>query len=89
MRHLILLLAMAAAQPNYELWEPLSPRFESTGGTGVMIDGYDPIIALFRAVPVQGGIPCTETRWAAMDRSGDGTSPFQVFIRDGISRRSP
>lgn len=115
MRHLAILLAIlagpAGAQMNYESWEPLQRRFESTGGGGVMIDEYDPIvvddrcvtpftatlpdgtvyrnIALFRAVPVQGGILCTEARWSAMDRSGQGTSPFQVFIKDGISRRSP
>lgn len=115
MRRLVPLLALAAApaaaQPNYGQWEPLQRRFESTGGGGVMIDGYDPIviddrcvtpftatlpdgtvhrnIALFRAVPVQGGILCTQARWAAMDRSGEGTSPFQVFIRDGVARRSP
>jgi hypothetical protein len=115
MRRLAILLAIAAspamAQTNYGSWEPLQRRFESTGGGGVMIDEYDPIviddrcvtpfsatlpdgtiyrnIALFRAVPVQGGILCTQARWAAMDRSGQGTSPFQVFIRDGILRRSP
>lgn len=46
-------------------------------------------IAIFRAMPVQGGILCTQARWSALDRSANGTSPFEVFIKDGISRRSP
>lgn len=110
---LTFLLATAAAwaQPNYESWERLAPRFESTGGGGVTITEYDPIvlddrcvtpftatlpdgqafrnIAIFHAVPVQGGILCTRARWSAMDRSAQGTSPFEVFIKDGVSRRSP
>ena len=115
MRRIALLLALAAtpafAQPNYESWERLTPRFESTGGGRVMITEYYPIvlddrcvtpftatlpkgqafrnIAMFHAVPVQGGILCTRARWSAMDRSGQGTSPFEVFIKDGVSRRSP
>lgn len=115
MRRIALLLALMAtpafAQVNYESWEPLVPRFESTGGGGVMIGEYDPVviddrcvtpftatlpdgqvfrnIALFHAEPVQGGILCTRARWSAMDRSANGTSPFEVFIKDGVSRRSP
>ncbi len=115
MRRIALLLALTAtpalAQTDYTSWERLVPRFESTGGGGVMIGEYDPIIiddrcvtpfsatlpdgqvfrniAIFQAVPVQGGILCTRARWSAMDRSSNGTSPFEVFIKDGVSRRSP
>jgi hypothetical protein len=35
----------AAAQENYPGWAVLQNPFESTGGGGIMIDGYRPIIA--------------------------------------------
>ncbi len=44
---------------------------------------------LFDARPVQGGILCTSGRWRAKDGSASGTTPFELFIRDGIVRRSP
>ena len=34
----------AAAQENYESWKPLTSSFLSTGGGGIMIKGYDPVI---------------------------------------------
>lgn len=37
----------AAAQEtreNFEAWAPLQPVFESTGGGGIMIGGYDPVL---------------------------------------------
>src|SRR5438045_9735428 len=41
-------LALAApaalAQENYESWPVLRPTFPSTGGNGIMIKGYDPVI---------------------------------------------
>jgi len=42
----VLLLAMAGAtaQENYASWELLENPFESTGGGGIMIGGYDPVI---------------------------------------------
>ena len=46
-------------------------------------------IVIFQAMPVQGGILCTRARWTALDRSSQGTSPYEVFIRDGVARRSP
>jgi hypothetical protein len=46
-------------------------------------------IVVFQAVPVQGGILCTRARWSALDRSSQGTSPYEVFIKDGVARRSP
>jgi len=31
-------------QENYDSWPPLQSTFESTGGNGIMIKGYDPVI---------------------------------------------
>ena len=43
----------------------------------------------FDAVPAQGGILCTDGKWRAVDGSASGTTPLRVFIKDGVSRRSP
>ena len=43
----------------------------------------------FDAVPVAGGVLCTNGRWRAKDGSASGTTPFRVFIRDGVVRRPP
>jgi hypothetical protein len=34
----------AIAQENYESWPPLKSTFVSTGGGGIVIKGYDPVI---------------------------------------------
>lgn len=34
----------ALAQENYEGWPPLTSTFASTGGGGIMIKGYDPVL---------------------------------------------
>jgi hypothetical protein len=34
----------ASAQENYESWPLLRSTFPSTGGNGIMIKGYDPVI---------------------------------------------
>jgi hypothetical protein len=104
--------AMAAStEDNYESWAPLQTPFESTGGGGIMIGGYDPITVSdkcrtdftatepggkvyynkieFDVVPVQGGVLCTNGKWQAVDGSMSGTTPFRVFIKDGVRRRSP
>ena len=44
---------------------------------------------VFDAKPVQGGILCTNGRWRAKDGRTTGTTPFEVFIKDGVRRRSP
>lgn len=44
---------------------------------------------VFDAKPVAGGILCTNGRWRAKDGSSSGTTPLEVFIKDGIRRRSP
>ncbi len=40
----------------------------------------------FEAVPVAGGILCRNGRWRAHDGSASGTTPLQVFIKDGTIR---
>ncbi|MBX9588184.1 MAG: hypothetical protein K2X43_02695 [Hyphomonadaceae bacterium] len=100
-----------SAEENYESWPLLQNPFESTGGGGIMIGGYEPVVAgntctttftatepggkvyynkvEFDAVPVRGGILCTNGRWQAIDGSMSGTTPFRVFIKDGVRRRAP
>jgi hypothetical protein len=43
----------------------------------------------FDAVSKQGGILCTNGKWRAKQGDATGTTPFEVFIKDGIIRRSP
>ena len=40
----VLTVSGARAQDNYDNWPPLQSTFESTGGNGIMIKGYDPVI---------------------------------------------
>jgi hypothetical protein len=102
---------VAANEPSYGSWPPLVNPFESTGGGGVMIDGYKPIVSgnrcttdfsvrmpdgatflneiVFEAKSIQGGVLCTAGKWRAKDGSASGTTPFEVFLKDGVVRRSP
>jgi hypothetical protein len=109
-------VAMQAAQAqgnqeNYESWRLHTPTFGSTGGNGVIIGEYNPIVVgdkcrtdftatladgkvyyntvEFDAVPAQGGILCTNGKWRARDGSSSGTTPYQVFFKDGIVRGAP
>jgi hypothetical protein len=97
--------------PDYAAWPPLVNPFESTGGGGVMIDEYRPVVAngvcttdfavkmpdgarflneiVFEAKPVQGGVLCTNGKWRSKDGSSSGTTPFEMFIKDGAVKRSP
>ena len=106
-----LLTAAASREENYESWAILTNPFESTGGGGVMIGEYNPVIVgnkcvtnftatlpdgkvyynvvEFETVQVQGGTLCTNGTWRARDGSASGTTPFRVFIKDGVTRRSP
>jgi hypothetical protein len=101
------------AADDFSKWPLLAAEFESTGGGGIMIRGYDPVVTdgkcdtnftahepgasgkvyanavTFDATPVQGGILCSNGRWRALDGSATGTTPLQVFIKDGVKRRSP
>jgi hypothetical protein len=103
--------AQTPATPNYESWPVLKNPFPSTGGGGVMIGGYDPVVnnnicttdftailpdgvvlrneVVFDAVPKAGGILCTNGKWRAKDGGANGTTPFEVFIKDGVKRGSP
>ncbi|MGL4242106.1 MAG: hypothetical protein ACRCTI_13440 [Beijerinckiaceae bacterium] len=103
--------AVRAQTPDYASWPLLVNPFESTGGGGVMIDGYKPVVSgdrcttdfsvrmpdgatfqneiVFEARRIQGGVLCTDGRWRAKDGSNSGTTPFEVFIKDGAVRRSP
>ena len=107
----LLRAAEGLAQENYESWEVLKNPFESTGGGGVMIGEYNPVIVgnkcvtnftttlpdgkvyynvvEFETVEVQGGTLCTNGAWRARDGSASGTTPFRVFIKDGVVRRAP
>lgn len=98
------------AQENFESWTPLKDPFPSTGGGGIMIHDYDPVVAngkcttnfraietngttyrnsiVFDAVEAQGGVLCTNGKWRAADGSAEGTTPFRVFIKDGVKRGS-
>ena len=99
------------AEENYESWAVLKNPFESTGGGGVMIGEYNPVIVgskcvtnftatlpdgkvyhnvvEFETVQIQGGTLCTNGAWRARDGSASGTTPLRVFIKDGVTRRSP
>jgi hypothetical protein len=48
-------------------------------------------IAVFEAVPAEGGVLCTAGRWRAEDGTGEaGTTPLEVFLRaDGARFRAP
>lgn len=106
-----LLTLPAVAEEDYAAWPLLRPSFPSTGGNGVMIGEYRPVvigdrcataftatiadgtvyrnIVVFEAVPAQGGILCANGKWSAADGSAAGTTPYRVFIRDGVARGAP
>ncbi len=108
---LVLPVGAALAQGEPDTWAPLQAEFPSTGGGGIVIRGYDPVVTgtlcrtdfqavdpngtvyrnevEFDAVPTAGGILCTNGRWRAKDGGASGTTPFQVFIKDGVKRGSP
>jgi len=101
----------AGAQERFEDWPLLTNPFPSTGGGGIMIHDYDPLIAggkcttkfravepngttyhnliEFEAVETQGGVLCANGKWRSADGSASGTTPFRVFIKDGVRRGSP
>jgi hypothetical protein len=99
------------APENYESWPLMQSEFPSTGGNGIIIKGYDPVIVNgkcvtdfsahtpdgkayynvveFEIVDVQGGKLCTNGKWRAKDGSASGTTPYRVFIKDGVRRGAP
>lgn len=102
--------AAVSAQEDYEAWAPLTDPFPSTGGGGIMIHDYDPVVAngvcttnfraiepngatyrntiTFEAIETQGGTLCSNGKWHAVDGSASGTTPFRVFIKNGVKRGS-
>ena len=46
-----------------------------------------PATVQWTAIPRDGGIYCTEGKWRTKDGSGSGTTPLEVFIKDGVVRR--
>lgn len=46
-------------------------------------------MVVFEARPTSGGVMCTQGRWRAKDGSAEGTTPLEVFIKDGVVRRAP
>lgn len=101
----------ASAQESYDNWRLHTPTFPSTGGNGVIIGDYNPVVAgdkcrtdftatladgkiyyntvEFDAVPAQGGTLCTNGKWRAKDGSANGTTPYQVFVKNGVMRGNP
>ena len=102
--------APSLGQVAYESWPVLTDPFASTGGGGIMIHDYDPVVAggqcttnfraiepngtvyrnaiVFDAVEAQGGVLCTNGRWRSLDSDATGTTPFRVFLKDGVKRGS-
>jgi hypothetical protein len=100
----------ASAADDFEKWPVLKSTFPSTGGGGITIKGYDPVITggkcittfmavesgdnpkvytsviEFDAVPTAGGTLCTAGKWRAFDGGASGTTPFQVFFKNGVFR---
>lgn len=112
-----LILGAATAQTapvlaeDYGTWPAHQREFGSTGGGGVRIGAYDPVVngalcttdftanladgtilrntAEFDAVPTQGGVLCTNGRWRSLESDARGTTPYRVFLRDGMIRGWP
>jgi hypothetical protein len=46
-----------------------------------------PASVQWTAFPRDGGVFCAEGKWRTKDGSGSGTTPLEVFIKDGVVRR--
>ena len=42
----------------------------------------------FEAVAKDGGTLCTNGKWRSMDNASSGTTPYQVYFKDGVFRGS-
>ena len=102
-----------AAQESFESWPVLRSTFPSTGGGGITIKGYDPIVTggkclttfmaveagpepkvypnyiEFEAVPALSGTLCRNGQWRAFDGGASGTTPYRLYLKDGVWRGSP
>ncbi len=67
---------LAAAQENFEAWAPLKDPFPSTGGGGIMIHDYDPVVAggqcttKFRAIEPNGTVYSNSITFEAVEAQG-------------------
>lgn len=54
-------------------------------------DGKDkyPATVEWTANPRDGGTYCASGKWRTKDGSGSGTTPLEVFVKDGVVRRAP
>jgi hypothetical protein len=68
----------ASAQENYESWPLLRSTFPSTGGNGIMIKGYDPVIT---------GGKCLTTFMAVEPGADPKVYPNFIEFRGGGGRR--
>ena len=71
-------------------YEPVVANGKCTTDFTAIIEGksyYNEVV--FDAVPTQGGILCTNGKYRAKDGSAEGTTPFEVFIKDGVKRAKP
>jgi hypothetical protein len=67
---------LAVAQDNFESWSRLADPFPSTGGGGIMIHDYDPVVANgkcttnFRAIETNGTVYRNAIVFEAVDTQG-------------------
>ena len=66
---MVLAISGVRAQDNYGSWPPLKSTFESTGGNGIMIKGYDPVMLRDKCV----------TTFMAVTPAPDVNVYFNVF----------
>lgn len=45
-------------------------------------------VIVFDAVETLGGVLCTNGAWRSLDGDATGTTPFRVFIKNGVTRGS-
>lgn len=69
-----LAMSPAQAQTNYESWPLLKNPFESTGGGGIMIGGYDPVVK---------GDKCT-TDFTATEPGPNGKVYYNEVVFDAV-----
>ncbi len=71
-------------------YDPVVSGGKCTTDFTAIIEGkpyYNEVV--FDAVPTAGGILCTNGKFRAKDGSAEGTTPFEVFIKDGVKRAKP
>jgi hypothetical protein len=72
----LLAASTVVAQDNFEGWAPLKDPFPSTGGGGIMIHDYDPVVAngkcttSFRAIEPNGTVYRNAIVFEAVETQG-------------------